>query len=136
MPPVTEMGDIQRQIIKRGANEAGACSGDASAEPTHCCTFEAQNIDGAPVWIQVLTGTVNMHYPFATDPVEQLRTGGVQIPNGLELLEWEANSFATFSLSRISADELASFVDQLFTEVLGCDDAAYQPRAVIEALDS
>ena len=129
------MGDIQRQIIKRAAIEAGACPSDDDAEPAHCCTLETENKLGTPVWIQLLAGSVNMHYPFAADPVEQLRICGIRMPNGIELLEWEASSFATFSLPRISADDLAFFVDQLFTQVLGCDDAAYVPRAVIEELD-
>ena|SRR5215813_3545809 len=128
------MGDTQRQIIKRSAIEAGACPSDGDAEPTHCCTLEAENTLGAPVWIQLLAGSVNMHYPFADDPVERLRVCGMRMPVGLELLEWTASSFATFSITSTSADEMAFFVDQLFTQVLGCDDAAYEPRAVIEAL--
>ena len=128
------MGETQRQSIKQGAIEAGACPTDAESEPTHCCTFEAENTLGAPVWIQVLAGSVNMHYPFATDPVEKLRGCGISMPSGLELLEWEASSFATFSITSISADELALLVDQLFTQVLGCDDASYEPRALIEEL--
>jgi len=130
------MGDTQRQIIKRGAIDAGACPSDDDAEPTHSCTLEAENKLGASVWIQVLAGSVNMHYPFTTDPIEQLRVCRVRAPIGLELLEWEAASFATFSISRISADDLAFFVDQLFTLVLGCDDAAYEPRVVIEELEA
>jgi len=130
------MGETQREIIKRAAIEVSACPDDGDAEPTHCCTLEAENTLGAPVWIQVLAGSVNMEYPFANDPVERLRACGLEIPKRLELLEWEASSFATFSITDISVDELAFLVDQLFTQVLGCDDAAYKPRAAIEALDT
>jgi hypothetical protein len=133
---MAEMSDTQRQIIQQAAIDADACPVDVDAEPTHCCTLEAKNTIGGPVWIQVLAGSVNMHYPFANDPLERIRSCGIRMPVGLELLEWEASSFATFSVASISAGELAFFVDQLFTQVLGCDDAAYEPRAVIEELDS
>jgi hypothetical protein len=130
------MGDTQRQIIKRAAVEAGACGDNGDAEPTHCCTLQAENTLGATVWIQVLAGSVNMLYPFTNDPVQRLRGCGIRMPIGLELLEWQASSFATFSVTRMSADDLAFFVDQLFIQVLDCDDAAYEPRAAIEQLDS
>ena len=129
------MGERQRQEIERGVVEVGACDGGAQEAPSRCCTIVAQNALGAPTWIQILAGTVNMLYPFAGDPLEQLRVCSVRAPHGLELIEWQPTSFATFGVSAGSAGEWAFFVDQLFTHVLGCGEADYEPRLMIETLD-
>ena len=129
------MGERQRHEIERGAIEVGAGDAGAQGAPSRCCTIVAQNASGAPTWIQVLAGTVNMLYPFVGDPLEHLRVCSVRTPHGLELIEWQPTSFATFRVAAGSAGELAFFVDQLFTHVLGCDESDYEPSLMIEDLD-
>jgi hypothetical protein len=128
------MGETQRLAIARAAVDVGACSGP-EVVPTKCCTLLTQDALGAKTWIQILPGTVNMTYPFADDPLERLRIASVRTPFGTELLEWEASSFATFTMTTVLEADIAYFVDQLFVEVLGCDDAGYEVQAMIEMLD-
>jgi hypothetical protein len=122
-------------VIERGVVEAGACDAGPDDAPTRCCTVVAQNASGAMTWVQVLAGSVNMMYPYAGDPVETLRVCSVRSPQGLEVIEWEPTSFATFEVPASSARELAFFVHQLFTMVLGCDEAGYEPTTMVETLD-
>lgn len=128
------MGARQRTEIERTADDVGACTGGPEAEPTRCCTLLTQDSVGEATWIQLLVGTVNMKYRFSDDPLERLRIASVRLPLGTELLEWEATSFATFTIETRSTAELAYFVDRLFVDVLGCDDADYDVRAMIEEI--
>ncbi len=129
------MSETQRREMERGLIEAGAASSDPSAEPTHCCTIVSQDATGAQVWIQALTGSVNMTYPFEQEPLEKLRVSSVRSPLGMELIEWQPASFATFAVQTITVGELAFFLEQLFTRVLGCDEADYETKIMIETLD-
>jgi hypothetical protein len=104
--------------------------------PTSCCTLEAMTLLGSEVWIQVMPGTVNMAYPFTEEPLDLLRRQGVRSPSDIYLVEWAAGEYATFGFGDISVRDHASFVDQLFVKVLGCDDASYQLKASIEQLES
>lgn len=129
------MSDIQRREIERGLIDAGAVSADPNAEPTHCCTIVSQDAAGSQVWIQALTGSVNMMYPFEQEPLEKLRVSSVRSPLGMELIEWQPTAFATFAVSTVTVGELAFFLEQLFTRVLGCDEADYETQIMIETLD-
>ena len=104
--------------------------------PTLCCTLEAKTLSGSGVWIQVMPGTVNMSYPPTEEPLECLRGRGIGRPAGFYLVEWAAGEFATFGFDDIPARAHASFVDELFVKVLGCDDAGYEPKASMERLET
>lgn len=104
--------------------------------PTSCCTLEAMTLLGSAVWIQVMPGTVNMAYPFTEEPLDLVRRQGVRSPSDIYLVEWAAGEYATFGFGDISPRDHASFVDQLFVKVLGCDDANYQLKTSIEQLES
>jgi hypothetical protein len=103
--------------------------------PTACCTLEAVTLSGSEVWIQAMPGTVNMAYPLTEEPLELLRRRGVRSPADIYLVEWSAGEYATFGFGNIPPRDHATFVDQLFVKVLGCDDASYEPRAQIEPLE-
>lgn len=102
--------------------------------PTSCCTLEVMTLSGAEIWLQVMPGTVNMAYPFTEDPLELLRRLGVRSPPDVYLVEWSAGEYATFGFSDIAPRDHASFVDQLFVKVFGCDEA-YEVKISTEALD-
>jgi hypothetical protein len=104
--------------------------------PTSCCTLEATTLSGSQVWIQVMPGTVNMAYPFMDEPLELLLRQGIRSPSDIYLVEWAAGEYATFGFGNISARDHAFFVDQLFVEVLGCDDGSYKFKALIEPLET
>src|SRR4051812_48253516 len=92
------MGAEQMRAIEGGV--AAAYEGVAGPDdpPRRCCTITALDSAGAPVWVQVLAGSVNLLYPYASDPIERLRISSVRSPLGLELIEWQAETFATFAL--------------------------------------
>lgn len=102
--------------------------------PTLLCTLESTTSSGSQVWIQVLPGNVNMAYPFAEEPLGLLRQRGVRSPHDLYLVEWVAGEYAAFGFSHIPARDHASFVNELFTKILGCDDAGYRVRTTIESI--
>jgi hypothetical protein len=104
--------------------------------PTLCCTLETMTLSGAEVWVQVMPGTVNMAYPSAEEPLELLRRVGVRSPPDIYLVEWAAGEYATFGFGNISARDHASFVDQLFVRILGCDDESYELGIKVEGLET
>ena len=104
--------------------------------PTLCCTLESTTLSGSEVWIQVMPGTINMSYPFTEEPLELLSRQGVRSPSDIYLVEWTAGEYATFSFGDISPRDHAFFADQLFVKLLGCDDAAYKLKMLIEPLET
>jgi hypothetical protein len=79
-----------------------------------CATFE---VDGHPyVWAQVTFDEVNVVYPLANEPTEELAKYE-QIPViAVELTDWEASKFATFSHSG-DVDDVAIFIDAYLARV-------------------
>ena len=125
-----QIAEMTRSIAKvyEGVTTEGA--------PTLLCTFESTTPSGSQMWIQVLPGNVNMAYPFTEEPLELLRQRGVRSPPDLYLVEWVAGEYAAFGFSDIAAREHASFVDQLFVKVLGCDDGSYNFTTTMESVNS
>ena len=73
-----------------------------------CVTLESKS---APEnWVQLTWDHVNLHYPFADDPV--VRLAGIGWPmDSLDLESWEANTFVTFShAADDSLPDVAAFV--------------------------
>ena len=124
-----QIAELARSISQ--VNEGVASPDD---EPKSICTFESTTASGAPVWIQVLPGNVNMAYPFTEEPLGLLRQRGVRCPPDLYLVEWIAGEYASFGFSDIPARDHASFIDQLFVKILGCEDESYSFKATIEPL--
>ena len=84
----------------------------------------------------MLPGNVNMAYPFSEEPLELLRQRGVRSPPDLYLVEWVAGEYAAFGFSDVLARDHASFVDQLFVKILGCDDTSYSFKTTMESVDA
>jgi hypothetical protein len=89
-----------------------------------CCTLEAVNADGMDVSIQVMAETINLApYPFAEDPLTRLElSGAVDTLESvaLDLVDWDANAFATVGTSGNDPADIARLIDQTFVRVLGC----------------
>ena len=128
------MGARQIAEMSPGVSEVYKGIDSPDDPPTACCTLEARTPSGAEVWIQVMPGTVNMAYPLTEEPLELLGRRGVRGPASLYLVEWAAGEYATFGFDDIAPRDHATFVDQLFVKVLGCDDESYEVRASIEPL--
>ncbi|MDP1750519.1 MAG: hypothetical protein Q8L22_13755, partial [Reyranella sp.] len=64
-----------------------------------CCTIEAVNAGGTDVSIQVMADSINISpYPYHEEPLTRLELSGAM--EGLEeleleLVDWDANAFAT-----------------------------------------
>ena len=125
------------QIVKMGPCLGAVYEGISSPDdpPTSCCTLEATTSSNTTVWIQAMPGTVNMAYPFTDEPLELMRSRGVRSPPDLYLVEWVAEEYATFGFNDVSARDHASFIDQLFVKLLGCDDQTYSLKTSIELLE-
>jgi hypothetical protein len=130
------MGAKQVAEIEPSVGEVYAGISSPDDPPTLSCTIESKTPAGSEVWIQVMPDTVNMGYPFTADPLEVLRTQCVDNPPGTYLVEWNSGEYATFGFDTIAPKDHASFVDQLFVRVLGCDDASYETRISIEPLET
>lgn len=130
------MGTRQYATIERAVSAACKKVGADGTAPALCATLAARSAAGAEVWVQVMAGTVNLAYPFADDPVARLRQANAFATLEPSLIGWEANAYATFDTGGIAARDIAFCVDRIFTKVLGCDDATYEPQATMEDLDA
>jgi hypothetical protein len=129
------MGRRQIETIERGVREAYRGVAGPDDEPKFSCTLESRSAAGGEVWVQVIPGTVNMAYPFDDDPLDRLGACGVDAPPALDLIEWDAGSYAAFDVGGVPARDQALFVDRLFVLVLGCDDE-YELATSVEVLDA
>ena len=89
-----------------------------------CCTMEAVNADGIDVSIQVMAEWINLApYPYAEDPLTRLELSGAIDTLGhlqLDLVDWDANAFATVGTSGNDPADIAQLIDQTFLKMLGC----------------
>ena len=125
-----QRGEIEAAIAElMTAGEAGAGL---------CCTIEARNAAGEDVSIQVMQGSINISpYAHDDDPLERLESCGATddlVDDKLDVLEWEPGTYATIAIEGLAVADVAQLVDQVFTRLLGCDDASYAPSASTEDL--
>lgn len=89
-----------------------------------CCTLEAMNADGVDVSIQVMAESINLApYPHAEDPLTRLHISGALEGLGdieLDLVDWDANAFATVGTAGNDPATVARLIDGTFLRVLGC----------------
>ena len=128
------MGQRQVETITAAI---GDIYGAANEGGMLCCTLEAVNADGIDVSIQVMADSINISpYPYADEPLTRLQLSGALEELDemeLELVDWDANAFATVGTGGNDIDDVARLVDETFTKVLGCE-AGYAPRATTEDL--
>ena len=130
------MGDDQIAQMARSIAKVYEGVTTPDDAPRLLCSLESTTSSGSQVWIQVLPGNVNMAYPFSEEPLELLRQRGVRSPPDLYLVEWVAGEYAAFGFSDVPARDHASFVDQLFVKILGCDDTSYSFKTTMESVDA
>jgi hypothetical protein len=105
-PPIVEVFD-------------GAAVGEA-----WCATFTVTGC--ADRWIQVTRDSINVSYPWDSDPSALLVELPVPPFAELRVTSWEARKFVTFTFGRkVSARDVAKVVDVLFESVLGCAGVDY-----------
>ena len=87
-----------------------------------CATLE---IPGTEHWVQVVRGTLNVAYPYDGEPLERFTRLASLLPD-VQLTDWEAETYATFSHGECSSADLAKAVDCLFLVLLDDQAAGYE----------
>ncbi len=129
------MAQNQRDAIAEAIDQVMTAEDD-DAEGL-CCTIEATNARGESVTIQVMQDSLNISpYAFTDEPLGQLEASGATegLDAELELVDWNPGVYATLAIDRLEAGQVAQLVDQVFVQVLGCDEANYQITAATEDL--
>ena len=89
-----------------------------------CCTLETVNGDGVDISIQVMAESINLTpYPFAEDPLTRLEVSGAMETLDhlqLDLVDWDANAFATIGTSGNDPADIARLIHRTFVKVLRC----------------
>ncbi len=128
------VGQRQREAIAAAIGEVM----NAEEGTMLCCTIEARNAPGDEVAVQVMQDSINISpYAHEDDPLERLASCGATAgldDADLEVVDWEAGKYATLGVGDVAPANVALLVDQVFTRLLGCDDAAYAPSASTEDL--
>lgn len=89
-----------------------------------CATFSIEG-DG-DIWVQVTSFEINLAYPFTDEPDDRLPRAVFRAVESVELLDWEAGNFATYSYPQhTTARALAETVDSIFVDVLGQKASGY-----------
>ncbi len=129
------MAQNQRDAIAEAIDEVMTADDD-DAEGL-CCTIEATNARGESVTIQVMQDSLNISpYGFTEEPLGQLEASGATegLAAELELVDWNPGVYATLGIDGLEPGQVAQLVDQVFVNLLGCDEANYQITAATEDL--
>ena len=129
------MAQSQRDAIAGAIDEVMTVGGD-DAEGL-CCTLEVTNAQGESVTVQVMRDSLNISpYAFTDEPLGQLEACGATdgLDADLELVDWNPGVYATLSIDGIKPAQVAQLVDQVFIQLLACDEENYKISASTEDL--
>ncbi len=75
-------------------------------------------------------------YGFTDEPLSQLAACGATegLDTELEVIDWNPGVYATLGIDGLEPEQVAQLVDQVFVQLLGCDEANYQITAATEDL--
>jgi hypothetical protein len=86
-----------------------------------CATFTLE--DDADRWVQVTRSELNFAYPYDGEPSAFLEKVELPAWAALSLIDWAAQSFATFSFpGGLTARQTSELADLLFTAVVGAEE--------------
>ena len=100
-----------------------------ASERELCATYEVVGVSGA--WAQVTPTELNVAYPSARPPEEELREILQRLP-AAQLLSWEPGKFATWSFASTNPMEIARVVDHVLAKLFNLGD--YSIDAQLERL--
>ena len=129
------MGQTQRDAIAEAIDEVMTADDD-DAESL-CCTIEATASGGETVTIQVMQDSLNISpYGFTDEPLSQLAACGATegLDTELEVIDWNPGVYATLGIDGLEPEQVAQLVDQVFVQLLGCDEENYKISASTEDL--
>jgi hypothetical protein len=111
-------------------------SGEKGA--TLCCILDTHDGEGNEVSVQVAQDSINIvPYAYSDDPLERLETCGAleDLEDlDLEVMDWEAGTYAKIGIDGLELADIAQLVDKIFIKLLGCE-AEYSPSASTEDLE-
>lgn len=126
----------ERHVAAIAAAIAGIY-GDKNPDGMLCCTLEAVNADGIDVSIQVMADSLNLApYPHAVEPLTRLELSGAleELQDmRLDVIDWDANAFATIGTIGNEPAMMARLIDQIFLKLLRCP-SYYAFKAATEDL--
>lgn len=73
-------------------------------------TLEAK--DDQSKWIQFTWDSINLAYPFNSEPAQNLSKLKILLPNEFELIAWEKNLYVTFSHNAEKINEITGFAEE------------------------
>ncbi|HLG46144.1 MAG TPA: hypothetical protein VKY24_07885 [Reyranella sp.] len=129
------MAQSQRDAIAEAIDEVMSAEED-DAEGL-CCTIEATNAQGESVTIQVMQDSLNISpYPSTDEPLSQLAACGAieGFEAELEVVDWNPGVYATLGIDGLDTEQVAQLIDQVFVQLLGCDEENYTITATTEDL--
>jgi hypothetical protein len=94
------------QLIADFLKEAG------SSEMDLCLTMEGKT--NGKAWAQITCDALNMSFPTSAQPLQYLKAIGVALPKRWEVLDYEADAFATFQYAPDDIPGLVQFIQQYF----------------------
>jgi hypothetical protein len=104
---------------------------------TLCCTLDTHDSEGNEVAVQVMQDSINIApYAYSDDPLERLETCRAleDLEDlDLELVDWEAGTYATIGIVDVELVDVVQLIDKVFVKLLGCD-SNYSPSASTEDL--
>ena len=86
-----------------------------SSDMDLCLTITSKK--NSLAWVQMTWDALNVPYPSSIAPLQFLQSIGVALPRGVELVEYESGSFATFHHDANDIRGFAQFVMQYFLAV-------------------
>ena len=126
------MGQHQQIVIAEAIADL-MTSGEKGA--TLCCTLDTHDSEGSEVAVQVMQDTINITpYAYSNDPLERLEACGAleDLEDlDLDLVDWEAGTYATIGIEELELVDVAQLVDKVFLKLLGCDEN-YSPQSCLE----
>ncbi len=102
---------------------------EAEAGNAYECVMIASAKD-PEIWLQITWNMINLSYPFANEPESQLKTLGLVLPQGTQIVEWEPQESATWEFDVSDPAKITEFALAYLAAVYG--DSCAPEQLVIE----
>lgn len=109
---VAEIAPLVREVFAHAREHP-------SKDEVLCATFEVVGVKDA--WAQVTPTEINIAYPLSHPPGEELGDMIGSLP-AAELVEWQPETFATWSFACEEPLKIAKVVDQLLIKLFALGD--------------
>src|SRR3990172_1813430 len=83
-----------------------------SSDMDLCLTIEGK--EDSRAWVQITGDSLNVSFPVSIKPLQYLKSIGIVLPKGWELIDYESDSFATFKHGSKDILGLIQFIKQYF----------------------